>query len=157
MKRLHVHVSVDSIEQSVPFYAQLFGAAPSVLKADYAKWMLDDPRVNFAISAHADRSRGLNHLGIQAEDEAELAELRQRLHAAELPSIPEHNATCCYARSNKEWTRDPSGIVWEMFHSMGAATIYGENREAVAALPAAVAASAQQAAGKAACTSSGCC
>jgi catechol 2,3-dioxygenase-like lactoylglutathione lyase family enzyme len=127
MKRLHVHVGVNDLEHSIGFYATLFGAQPSVRKADYAKWMLDDPRVNFAISSGHHEAKGIEHLGIQAEDEAELAEVYGRLKAADQPVLEEGATTCCYARSEKSWIADPDGIVWEAFLTNGEATVYGES------------------------------
>jgi hypothetical protein len=126
MKRLHVHVSVDDLAQSIRFYSTLFSAEPTVLKGDYAKWMLDDPRVNFAISTQAGRSSGISHLGIQAEDEAELAEVYDRLTHAERPIVEAKNATCCYAKSDKQWIADPQGVAWETFLTYGESTVYGE-------------------------------
>ena len=126
MKRLHVHVAVDQIEQSVRFYSALFGAAPNVLKSDYAKWMLDDPRVNFAISSRG-RVAGLDHLGIQVEDSAELTEAYRCLKAAERPVLEQGATTCCYAKSEKAWVQDPSGIAWETFLTRGEHTAYGED------------------------------
>lgn len=124
MKRLHVHVGVENLAQSIRFYSALFGAEPSVTKADYAKWMLEDPRVNFAISAgHA--TRGIEHLGIQVEDEAELAEVYDRLKAADRPVLEEGSTTCCYAKSEKSWIADPQGVVWEAFLTRGESTVYG--------------------------------
>jgi catechol 2,3-dioxygenase-like lactoylglutathione lyase family enzyme len=124
MKRLHVHVSVDDLAQSIRFYSTLFAAEPSVLKPDYAKWMLDDPRVNFAISTGSDRA-GISHLGIQAEDEEELGEIYGRLARAERPVVEEKGAVCCYARSDKQWVADPQGVPWETFYTHGEATVYG--------------------------------
>jgi catechol 2,3-dioxygenase-like lactoylglutathione lyase family enzyme len=124
MKRLHVHVGVEDLDRSVGFYTALFGAGPTILKADYAKWMLDDPRVNFAIS-QGKAKQGVEHLGIQAEDEAELAEVYGRLGAADRPVLEEGVTTCCYARSEKSWTADPDGLVWEAFLTMGEARVYG--------------------------------
>lgn len=132
MKRLHVHVSVKNLSESIRFYSGLFAAAPAVEKADYAKWMLDDPRVNFAISTRAD-AVGVNHLGIQAENADELAEIEQRAKVADLGGAPERNASCCYARSDKHWLEDPQGIVWEAFHSMGEIPVYGAGRDGKAA------------------------
>ncbi|MGO8969137.1 MAG: ArsI/CadI family heavy metal resistance metalloenzyme [Myxococcaceae bacterium] len=126
MKRLHVHVAVDEIERSVRFYSALFGATPSVLKSDYAKWMLDDPRVNFAISSRG-RVAGLDHLGIQVEDSAELTNAYGRLKAAERPILEQGATTCCYAKSEKAWVQDPSGIAWETFLTRGENTTYGED------------------------------
>ena len=129
MKRLHVHVAVESLEASVEFYSVLFGGQPTVRKADYAKWMLDDPRVNFAISARG-RVPGVDHLGIQVEAREELAEVAGRLRAAEAQLFDEGPTTCCYAKSEKAWVRDPSGVSWETFHTTGESTTYGENRAA---------------------------
>jgi hypothetical protein len=126
MKRLHVHVHVDDLSQSIRFYSTLFASAPTVVKDDYAKWMLDDPRVNFAISKHAGSAVGISHLGIQAEDEAELGEVYDRLVRAERPTVEEKGATCCYARSDKQWIADPQGVPWETFYTYGEAEIYGE-------------------------------
>ena len=126
MKRLHVHVAVDDLGRSITFYSTLFGVAPTVLKPDYAKWMLDDPRVNFAISNRAGTA-GLDHLGIQVESDAELAELAGRLRAAGTATRDQAQAACCYARSNKSWVTDPSGLDWETFHTFGGAVTYGED------------------------------
>ena len=115
MKRLHVHVSVDDLAQSTRFYSTLFAAEPTVVKDDYVKWMLDDPRVNFAISTRAGRAAGISHLGIQAEDETELAEVYDRLSRAERPIIEAKATTCCYAKSDKQWIADPQGVPWETF------------------------------------------
>lgn len=127
MKRLHVHVGVNDLDHSIGFYSTLFGAQPTVKKADYAKWMLDDPRVNFAISSGHHVARGIEHLGIQAEDEAELAEVYGRLKAADQPVLEEGATTCCYAKSEKSWIADPDGIVWEAFLTNGEATFYGDS------------------------------
>ena len=127
MKRLHVHVGVTDLDRSIAFYSGLFGTAPSVTKDDYAKWMLDDPRVNFAISQKADASKGVEHLGVQVEDAAELAEVYGRLKAAKGPVLEEGATTCCYAKSEKSWIADPDGVVWEAFLTHGGATIYGDN------------------------------
>ena len=127
MKRLHVHVGVGDLDRSIGFYSTLFGAGPTVVKGDYAKWMLDDPRVNFAISSGRHAARGIEHLGIQTEDEAELAEVYGRLKAADRPVLEEGATTCCYAKSEKSWTADPDGIVWEAFLTDGEATIYGDS------------------------------
>ena len=137
MKRLHVHVSVEDLAQSVRFYSTLFAAEPSVLKPDYAKWMLEDPRVNFAISTTGGNA-GLSHLGIQAEDQDELAEVYDRLTRAERPTVEAKNATCCYAKSDKQWISDPQGVPWETFRTYGESTVYGQGslgklREAEAA------------------------
>ena len=127
MKRLHVHAGVENLDRSVAFYSTLFGAAPSVLKGDYAKWMLDDPRVNFAISSGKHAAKGIEHLGIQAENAGELSEVYGRLEAADRPVLEEGATTCCYARSEKSWIADPDGIVWEAFLTNGEATIYGDS------------------------------
>ena len=124
MKRLHVHVAVDDLDRSVAFYANLFAAAPTVLKPDYAKWMLDDPTVNFAISARGGKA-GVEHLGIQVEDASELAEVYARLDKADAPVVEEGATTCCYAKSEKSWITDPQGVVWETFLTQGEATTYG--------------------------------
>ena len=126
MKRLQVHVSVDDLARSVRFYSTLFSAEPTVLKPDYAKWMLEDPRVNFAISTGSGEA-GISHLGIQAEDEGELAEVYERLSRAERPVVEEKGATCCYARSDKQWIADPQGVPWETFFTHGTATVYGQS------------------------------
>ena len=129
MKRLHVHVGVSDLGRSIGFYSTLFGAGPTVVKADYAKWMLDDPRVNFAISCGRHSEKGIEHLGIQAEDRDELTEVYGRLTAADRPVLEEGATTCCYARSEKSWIADPDGIVWEAFFTNGEATVYGDSPE----------------------------
>lgn len=126
MKRLHVHVSVEDIAKAVPFYSALFSAEPSVMKDDYAKWMLDDPRVNFAISTRG-RKLGLDHLGIQVEEQAELQEVYGRLRKAGGIVIEQGAATCCYAKSEKSWIDDPAGISWETFLTSGESTNYGDS------------------------------
>jgi catechol 2,3-dioxygenase-like lactoylglutathione lyase family enzyme len=126
MKRMHVHVGVDDLAQSMRFYTTLFGAEPSIVQPDYAKWMLEDPRLNFAISVgHA--TRGIEHLGIQVEDEAELAEVGARLARADGPVLEEAATTCCYATSSKAWIADPQGVVWETFLTKGGASGYGSS------------------------------
>lgn len=124
MKRFHAHVSVENLAESVRFYAALFAAPPTVLKPDYAKWMLDDPRVNFAISQRG-RQPGVDHLGIQVEDESELSEVDARLAHAGGPRLDEKGTTCCYAQSDKHWIADPQGIAWETFLTFGESTTYG--------------------------------
>jgi catechol 2,3-dioxygenase-like lactoylglutathione lyase family enzyme len=128
MKRLHVHVSVDNIEKSIGFYSTLFAARPSVVKNDYAKWMLDDPRVNFAISSRQS-PQGIDHLGIQVESDGELKELANRLKAAGEQTRDQEATTCCYAQSNKAWVNDPNGLRWETFFTFGDATTYGEDEK----------------------------
>jgi catechol 2,3-dioxygenase-like lactoylglutathione lyase family enzyme len=125
MKRLHVHVAVADLDQSVRFYSTLFAAEPAVLRHDYAKWMLEDPRVNFAISQRGGTA-GVQHLGIQAENASELAEVYGRLKQAERPIVAQAAATCCYAKSEKQWIADPQGVAWETFLTHGEATVYGE-------------------------------
>lgn len=139
MKRLHVHVSVDSLADSITFYSGMFGTAPTVTKPDYAKWMLDDPRVNFAISQRG-LEAGVNHLGIQVESAAELAEMEGRLKTLRSPVVAQEGAACCYAKSDKYWVEDPSGIAWETFHTLDSIPVYGKD-----------AATADQPAGKAEC------
>jgi len=124
MKRLHVHLGVADLEKSIRFYSALFAAEPSVRHADYAKWQLDDPRVNFAISTRGKRA-GLDHLGIQAESDAELEELGARLAQADVALLPQKNASCCYAKSDKYWTLDPQGVAWESFHTLDSIPVYG--------------------------------
>ena len=125
MKRLHVHVAVDDLERSIGFYSALFAAQPTVTKADYAKWMLDDPRVNFAISTRG-REPGLDHLGIQVENQDELHEVYARLRNAGSDIVEQGQTTCCYAKSEKSWIDDPAGIAWETFHTTGESTDYGD-------------------------------
>lgn len=127
MKRLHVHVAVENLDRSIGFYSALFGADPAVVKDDYAKWMLDDPRVNFAISDRA-AVPGVDHLGIQVDSSDELTELAGRLKAAGETTRDQQAATCCYARSDKAWVKDPSGLSWETFFTFGDATAYGEDQ-----------------------------
>jgi hypothetical protein len=122
MKRMHVHVSVEDIVKAIPFYSALFSTQPSVVKEDYAKWMLDDPRVNFAISTRG-REPGLDHLGIQAE----LQEVYGRLRHAGGVVIEQGATTCCYAKSEKSWIVDPAGISWETFLTSGETTNYGDS------------------------------
>lgn len=126
MKRFHVHVGVSDLGQSIAFYSQLFGQSPSVAKPDYAKWMLDDPRVNFAISSKAGVELGVEHLGIQAENPDELADVYSKLQASGRPVLDEGEAQCCYAQSTKNWVTDPDGVIWEAFHSHGEMTNYGD-------------------------------
>ncbi len=134
MKRLHVHARVDNLDASIGFYSTLFAAPPTVRKNDYAKWMLDDPKVNFAISTHSTAAAGVDHLGIQVESDGELRELSQRLKDAGEPTRDQEDATCCYSQSNKLWVEDPSGLRWETFFTFGEATRYGED-EAPVAIP----------------------
>jgi catechol 2,3-dioxygenase-like lactoylglutathione lyase family enzyme len=125
MKRFHIHVTVKDLDSSVRFYSTVFGMPPTVLKPDYAKWMLDDPRVNFAISRRGLKP-GVDHLGVQVESATELAALREQVAAAEIAALDQKNAQCCYARSNKYWVTDPQGIAWETFHTLDSIPVYGE-------------------------------
>jgi catechol 2,3-dioxygenase-like lactoylglutathione lyase family enzyme len=126
MKRFHVHVAVHDLQKSVRFYSALFGTAPTVKKDDYAKWMLEDPRVNFAISMRGSQ-QGLDHLGIQAEDGTELEELGSRLAQADVSTQAQKGASCCYAKSDKYWTIDPQGIAWESFHTLDSVPLFGQD------------------------------
>jgi predicted enzyme related to lactoylglutathione lyase len=125
MKRMHVHISVDDLRHSIDFYSALFAARPTVVKTDYAKWMLDDPRMNFAISSRG-RQMGLDHLGIQVQDKDELKEVYARLHKAGGDVIEQGQTNCCYAKSEKSWIDDPAGIAWETFLTTGESTDYGD-------------------------------
>ena len=132
MKRMHVHVSVRDLDASVRFYSSLFALEPAVRKPDYAKWMLDDPLVNFAISARG-APAGIEHLGIQVADEAELEEVYERLQRADRPVLDEGETVCCYAKSTKSWIEDPQGVRWETFLTTGESTVYGSEATASAA------------------------
>lgn len=125
MKRFHVHVAVDDLAANIRFYSSAFGVPPTVVKDDYAKWMLDDPRVNFAISARGARP-GLDHLGFQVDSDEELATLRKRIADAGIAALDQPGAACCYAQSDKYWTTDPQGIAWETFRSLASIPVYGE-------------------------------
>lgn len=139
MKRFHVHVAVEDLGASVRFYSKLFAAEPAVLKSDYAKWMLEDPRLNFAISRRGAQT-GVRHLGIQVESRPELEEVYARLRRADRPLREEGATTCCYAQSEKSWIDDPQGVQWETFFTTGESTVYGHDpgraEEADAAPPA---------------------
>jgi len=124
LKRFHVHAQVDDLQASVAFYSRLFGAEPTRLESDYAKWMLEDPRINFAISSRGGKP-GIDHLGIQADTDEELAELRQRVQAADLSVLDEGETTCCYARSDKHWVQDPQGIAWEHYRTLDSIPVFG--------------------------------
>ena len=135
MKRLHVHVAVDDLDQNIRFYSSLFGSEPSVRKDDYAKWMLDNPRVNFAISKRGETT-GVNHLGIQVENDGELLEMRNRLSQADQPVVDQPDAACCYSASNKHWVQDPQGIAWETFHTLSDIPMFGrDTRTDVRSIP----------------------
>jgi predicted enzyme related to lactoylglutathione lyase len=124
MKRFHVHISVADLQESIRFYSKLFGVAPTVEKNDYAKWMLEDPRINVAISMR-DELLGVNHLGMQVDTADELLSMRDQLAAADQAIVEQAGAACCYARSDKYWVSDPSGIAWETFHSLGTIPVFG--------------------------------
>ena len=127
MKRFHVHLHVEDLGRSIGFYSTLFGAAPARVESDYAKWMLDDPALNFAISTRGERA-GVDHLGIQVDDAANLAELKARAAAADRSLLDEGATTCCYARSEKHWVTDPQGVAWEHFHTLGDIPVFREAR-----------------------------
>jgi hypothetical protein len=130
MKRMHIHVSVDNLSDSIRFYSAMFAdAKPTVVKDDYCKWELTDPPVNFAISQRGGSVRGIDHVGIQVETEAELAEMNARFTAARQPVQIQTGTTCCYAKSDKAWTVDPQGVAWETFLTLESAPVYGESRE----------------------------
>jgi lactoylglutathione lyase len=127
MKRFHVHLHVEDLDASIAFYSRLFACAPARREADYAKWMIEDPRVNFAISTRGSGS-GVDHLGFQVDDPGELDELRARAAAADLATLDEGETTCCYARSSKHWITDPQGVAWEHFHTLGDIPVFREPR-----------------------------
>lgn len=131
MKRLHVHLAVGNLEESIRFYSKLFASEPTLRKGDYAKWMLDDPRVNFAISQRVAET-GIRHLGIQVEDHAELAQVQSRLRQADRPVFAEGATTCCYAKSEKSWIEDPQGVKWETFLTTGESSVYGADESEMA-------------------------
>ena len=130
MNRMHIHLSVESLEKSVAFYSKLFGTEPSVLKADYAKWMLEDPRVNFAMSSNPGTKRGIEHIGIQSENAEELAGVYGRIKDAGGAIFDEGATTCCYAQSEKSWAEDPQGVRWEIFHTHGESQEWGTEQPA---------------------------
>ncbi len=139
MKRFHVHVHVEDIGKSIAFYSQMFAAEPARVEADYAKWMLEDPRLNFAISTRGG-ALGVDHLGLQTDNANELAELKSRARAADLSMLDEGTTTCCYANSEKHWVTDPQGVAWEHFHTLGNIPVFSEKApDAVADAPPAVA------------------
>ena len=157
MKRFHVHVAVDDLAANVRFYSKVFDASPTVQKADYAKWMLEDPRINFAISQRGARA-GVDHLGFQVDSDDELTALRQQIAAAEIAAADQPGSTCCYARSDKYWITDPQGIAWETYHTLGDAEIYGtkttrtiETAACCAPKPEAISVVAQKAASEKCC------
>lgn len=152
MKRFHVHVAVDDLDASIQFYSTVFGAAPAVVKPDYAKWMVEDPQINFAISARGSAA-GIDHLGIQVDSDEELAALREQVTGAKIAAQEQANAECCYARSDKYWTTDPQGIAWETFHTLDAIPVYGETSRGPARACCGAAPIAESASGK----NSACC
>jgi len=125
MKRFHVHVSVQDLQEGIRFYSAMFGQEAAVVKDDYAKWMLDDPRINFAISTRAGKS-GLDHLGVQVDSEEELSAVQAQLNRASSEVLEQRETACCYAESNKYWVQDPAGIAWETFHTLGTVPVFGE-------------------------------
>jgi catechol 2,3-dioxygenase-like lactoylglutathione lyase family enzyme len=132
MKRFHVHVAVDDLAANVRFYSTVFGVQPSVLKDDYAKWMLDDPRINFAISMRGAKP-GLDHLGVQVDSDAELKILREQVGGAQIAAFDQQDAACCYAKSDKYWISDPQGIAWETFHTLDSVPVFGADTQKSAA------------------------
>ena len=130
MKRFHVHLRVKDLDESIQFYNALFNAPASVIKSDYAKWMLEDPKVNFAISTSSDKGSGIEHLGIQADSSEELKEVYSNMEQAEGAIFEEGETTCCYAKSEKSWIADPQGVEWEAFYTHGESTVYGEGKNA---------------------------
>jgi catechol 2,3-dioxygenase-like lactoylglutathione lyase family enzyme len=152
MKRFHVHLHVSDLDTSIGFYSKLFAAEPVRVESDYAKWMLEDPRVNFAISTRASQP-GIDHLGFQTDDPAELADLKARARAADMALLDEGETTCCYARSEKHWITDPQGIAWEHFHTLGSIPVFSQAQTpevaAACCTPATTAATAE---GAACCT-----
>ena len=155
MKRFHVHVAVPDLQESIRFYSTMFGAQPSVVKDDYAKWMLEDPRVNFAIS-HRGTQAGINHLGFQVDEAGELREIQARLEAADAKGLEEKAVSCCYAKSDKYWVTDPAGVAWESFQSLGTVPFYDGDKapaDAAACCTPGVATAATAGKAKAACCS----
>ena len=127
MKRFHIHISVDDLSKNILFYSQVFNTEPSVIKDDYAKWALDDPALNFAISTRGEKT-GLDHVGIQTDSDEELKDLQVRLEAAGIQGVVQENTTCCYTRSDKYWVQDPQGIAWETFHSLESVPVFSEQQ-----------------------------
>ena len=158
MKRFHVHLHVDDLAKSVGFYSKLFATEPARLEGDYAKWMLEDPPVNFAISTRGTQP-GIDHLGIQTDDPAELAALKARAEAADIALLDEGETTCCYARSEKHWLTDPQGIAWEHFHTLANIPVFSEESNPAPAVNAACCATpaSRSAAGDAPVAKTSCC
>jgi catechol 2,3-dioxygenase-like lactoylglutathione lyase family enzyme len=132
MKRMHIHVGVKNLKESISFYSKMFATEPTIEKTDYAKWQLEDPKINFAISARG-AAEGLNHLGIQVEDAAELSDMKSRLDTLQAELVEEEGTACCYAKSDKYWVNDPSGIPWETFHTLDSIPVFNESSDAVKA------------------------
>ena len=132
MKRMHIHVGVKNLKESISFYSKMFATEPTIEKTDYAKWQLEDPKINFAISARG-AAEGLNHLGIQVEDVAELSDMKSRLDTLQAELVEEEGTACCYAKSDKYWVNDPSGIPWETFHTLDSIPVFNESSDAVEA------------------------
>ncbi|MGO9945340.1 MAG: ArsI/CadI family heavy metal resistance metalloenzyme [Steroidobacteraceae bacterium] len=128
MKRFHLHVSVENLDESIRFYSTLFSSPPTVRQSDYAKWMIEDPRINFAISTHR-QPVGVNHLGFQVDSDEELRGMHAQLQAADVQLVQENEQPCCYAKSDKYWVTDPTGIAWETFHTLGSIPVYGEDTQ----------------------------
>ena len=128
MKRMHIHIGVNDLDTSIEFYSAVFGQQPTVRKHDYAKWEVDDPSVNLAISLRTDNEAGIDHIGIQAGSGTELEDLHDRLARASVATLHQEGAKCCYAESDKHWAIDPSGVAWEMFHTMREVAVYGDDR-----------------------------
>lgn len=128
MKRFHVNISVSNLQKSVHFYQQLFAQDPTTLKDDYAKWMLDDPKINFSLTTRGSQ-KGIDHIGLQSEDKAEFEQLRERLHQADMSTFEQPEVTCCYAQSSKSWVRDPDNVAWETFVSLGNSSVYDDGSE----------------------------
>ncbi|MCX7815133.1 MAG: glyoxalase/bleomycin resistance/dioxygenase family protein [Tepidimonas ignava] len=158
MKRFHVHLHVQDLDQSIAFYSRLFAAAPVRVEHDYAKWVLDDPRLNFAISTRG-AAPGVDHLGFQVDDAQELAELKARAQAADMALLDEGTTTCCYARSEKHWVTDPQGIAWEHFHTLGDIPVFrqGEAGGGACCAPRPAAVPAAGASSPCCTPTSGCC
>lgn len=156
MKRFHVHLHVQDLAQSIGFYSKLFAAAPTRTEADYAKWMLEDPPVNFAISTRG-REPGIDHLGIQTDSAEDLAELKARAESSDLALLDEGATTCCYAQSEKHWITDPQGIAWEHFHTLGSIPVFREQADEAAATSACCAPKTAPVAATADAAAGGCC
>ncbi len=129
---MHIHVGVKNLKESISFYSKMFATEPTIEKTDYAKWQLEDPKINFAISARG-AAEGLNHLGIQVEDAAELTDMKSRLDTLQAELVEEEGTACCYAKSDKYWVNDPSGIPWETFHTLDSIPVFNESSDAVEA------------------------